>query len=664
MRKKKVVIHSNHSKSKSGFGRHTKALLTYLHKTGKYDLVEYCTGLNWNNDALKSMPWKAFGTLPDNNQEWQQILAGLNQQDQMIKQRDVAYGSHNIDRLMKQEKPDVYIGIEDIWAFNGYFDRKWWNKVHSVVHTTLDSLPILPDAISAADKIKNYFVWASFAETAMHQMGHKHVRTIHGALEPEKFFRLGDKDRAALREKNKIPPDAFIIGYVFRNQLRKSVVKLLQGFKEFCDQNPESKAYLLLHTHWSEGWNIPERIKEIGLDPSRVLTTYVCRNCKQYEVKPFALTPEEYKKPRIDVNKGQNQACPHCGSKNGQITANVTDGVTEEQLNEVYNLMDVYCHPFTSGGQEIPIQEAKLTELITLVTNYSCGEDWVTPESGGFPLEWEEYREPGTEFIKASTFASSIAKQLKKVWHMKPDKRRQLGQTARDYVKKKCDIEVIGKAFEEIIDAAPLLDWDFDFTEPPKNPDYVPPAIEDNKEWLKDLYRNVLLMYVKDDDEGLLYWMKELEEKKRDRANVHAYFRGVAQKLNSDANKVDFGDLFDKNDKKRALFLIKESIGDCFMVSSLFQSFKEQYPEYDLYVGVDPKFADVFLGNPYVHKIIAYHPAMESELAMIGQGTAPSYVHAYFHPAIGTQRQLDYLSNDRIAYDLRGSELQPKEKTS
>ena len=70
--------------------------------------------------------------------------------------------------------------------------------------------------------------------------------------------------------------------------------------------------------------------------------------------------------------------------------------------------MDVYCHPFTSGGQEIPVQEAKLTELITLVTNYSCGEDNCTVESGGLPLEWSEYREPGTQFIKASTKPLSI----------------------------------------------------------------------------------------------------------------------------------------------------------------------------------------------------------------------------------------------------------------
>ncbi len=657
MRKKKVLIHSNHSKSKSGFGRHTKSLLTYLHKTGKYDLVEYCTGLNWSNEALKNMPWKAFGTLPDSNQEWQHILQGLNQQDQQIKQRDVSYGSQYIDKLVKQEKPDVYIGIEDIWAFNGYFDKKWWNKVHSVVHTTLDSLPILPDAVSAADKIKNYYVWAKFAETAMHSMGHKHVSTIHGALESDKFFRLPNSDRAALRKANKIPENAFVIGFVFRNQLRKSVVKMLQGFKAFCEQNPECNAYLLLHTHWSEGWNIPERIKELGIDPSRVLTTYVCRNCKNYEVKPFALKPEDYAKPHIDINRGQNQPCPHCGSKNGQITTNPTDGVTEEQLNEVYNLMDVYCHPFTSGGQEIPVQEAKLTELITLVTNYSCGEEYCTSESGGFPLEWEEYREPGTEFIKASTFASSIAKQLKKVWKMKLPDRLSMGTTAREFVLRECEISVIGKKFEDIIDSAPLVEWDFDFKEPLKNPDYIAPPTEDDREWLKDIYKNILLMYVKDDDEGLLYWMKELKEGKRNRDGVLQYFRGKAQQLNAETNKIDFGDLFDKTDKKRILFVIKESFGDCFIVTSLFESLKEQYPDLDIYVGVDPKFAEMFLGNPYVHKIIAYHPAMESELAMIGQGKTKGYVRVYMNPAVGSQRQLFYLSNDNIAIDVRSEKL-------
>ena len=93
MRKKTVLIHSNHSKSKSGFGRHTKELLTYLHKTGKYNLVEYCTGLTLGDESLSKMPWKAHGVLPDSNEEWTKALQGLNPQEQEIRKRDIAYGA-------------------------------------------------------------------------------------------------------------------------------------------------------------------------------------------------------------------------------------------------------------------------------------------------------------------------------------------------------------------------------------------------------------------------------------------------------------------------------------------------------------------------------------------------------------------------------------------
>ena len=99
-------------------------------------------------------------------------------------------------------------------------------------------------------------------------------------------------------------------------------------------------------------------------------------------------------------------------------TVSVGKGVTESQLNEVYNLMDVYCHPFTSGGQEIPIQEAKLTELITLVTNYSCGEEMCEPEANSLALEWDEYRKSEPTLKKLTH--ESISKKLEEVYKMSP----------------------------------------------------------------------------------------------------------------------------------------------------------------------------------------------------------------------------------------------------
>ena len=125
--------------------------------------------------------------------------------------------------------------------------------------------------------------------------------------------------------------------------------------------------------------------------------------------------------------------------------------------------MDVYCHPFTSGGMEIPIFEAKMTELITLVTNYSCGEDSSTLESGSFSLDWAEYREPGTQFIKASTYPSSIAKQLKKVWQMNDKKRAEIGKKAKQWTIDNYSTEAVGKKLESILDNMPEVDYDFDW---------------------------------------------------------------------------------------------------------------------------------------------------------------------------------------------------------
>src|SRR4051812_39917868 len=230
-RKKRILWHSNACISKTGFGRHSKAILTYLFKIGKYELFEYGTGLNWSNPETQRMPWQARGVLPDNQQEVAYLMKD-GQMDQGLA-RLVHYGSQNIDRAIKEFKPDIYIGIEDIWSFTGYWDRKWWNKINPIIHTTLDSLPILPQAVDAAPKIKNYYVWAKFAEDALHELGHTHVKTLHGAIDTTLFYNLGELKRKELRNKQNLPSDTLIIGFVFRNQLRKSVPQLLDGFKIF-----------------------------------------------------------------------------------------------------------------------------------------------------------------------------------------------------------------------------------------------------------------------------------------------------------------------------------------------------------------------------------------------------------------------------------------------
>ena len=621
MKKKTVLIHSNFTRAFTGFGKNKKNIMRYLYDTGKYNLIELANGIEWEAPSTKLLPWTCRGSLPR-----PQEMQGLTTEQQ----REQGYGSKLVDRAIKEFKPDVYIGMEDIWAFNGYHTKPWWNKVNTMIWTTLDSLPILPQAIEYAPKIKNYYVWASFAEKAMNELGYNNVKTLRGSLDKNNFYKLSDDKRDALRKNNGLS-DEFIVGFVFRNQLRKSVPNILEGFKQFKEANPTSKARLLLHTHWSEGWDIQRLLKEKGIDHSDILTTYVCNKCGTYHISPF---------------KGQEHKCSSCGTEKSVNTTNTGRGVSDAQLNEVYNLMDVYCHPFTSGGQEIPIQEAKLTELITLVTNYSCGEDCCTEESGGLPLDWTEYREPGTQFIKASTSPESISSQLSKVHAMTEQERDDWGKKSRQWTVDNFSIEVIGKQLEDIIDEMPPVEYDYETSHMEFNPDYQPTGnYASNEEFIIDIYKNILKDDVDQNSQGFKHWMTKLQQG-QSYQEVLNYFKHVAVREKQKSQIPSMESLLAKEGKaKKIAIVIPQSEVDVLLINSLLKNFKSQYKKHDLYVFTNPQYYPYIDDNPAVYKLMPYNPSIENQLVMEGCNDHGGYFDMTFYPHATTQKSLCYLHN-------------------
>ncbi len=632
---KKILFHSNHSKAFTGFGKNCKNILCYLYSTGKYEIIEACNGMSRSHPSLAKMPWKCVGTLPDDKLKLQQI----NKEPSLA--RSAGYGSETIDELIKEFKPDVYIGAEDIWGFDNYWKRKWWNKINCMVWTTLDSEPILPMAVSAAPFIKNFYVWASFAERGLKELGHSHVKTLRGSVDSKNFFKIEQDLKLELRRGFSIQDESFLVGFVFRNQLRKSVPNLLDGFSSFIKNNPSSNGKLLLHTHWGEGWDIPRLIKEKKIDNKRILTTYFCSSCKQYEIKPFT---------------GQEKDCRHCGSEKTQNTTNVQSGVSEKQLNEIYNLLDVYCHPFTSGGQEIPIQEAKLVELITLVTNYSCGEDTSSIETGSLPLDWAEYREPGTQFIKASTLPSSISENLEKVFKMTPKEKSKMGKTGRRFVLDNFSCDVVGSNLEEIINSMPETSWDFDFTEKERNPDYTPIDIESDKDWLIDIYKNILMVDIDvDTDDGYKYWIKEISKGKT-RPEILSYFKSVANKENSDFFKKSnlLKALGTEGANNRIAIVCPFEASGVLLINSLIDNLKSLYPNHNIYIITQPKFFDLIEDNPSVYRTIEYSKDLDSLFFLEGRGEHEGYFDIAFFPQLGTHNSINYTHNGK---DLNQFEL-------
>jgi len=624
MKKKKILIHSNFCKVFTGFGKHTKNLLSYLYKTGKYELVELSNGFGWNDPQVKSTPWESYGSLPEDPAHQKAIM------NDESRKNAAGYGSEMIDYAIKTIQPDIYLGIEDIWAFRGFFDKPWWNKLNCIIHTTLDSLPILPDAIEAAPKIKNYFVWASFAEKALNKLGHNHVKSIKGSVDTSNFFKLKENERSNLRKKFNLSDD-FIIGFVFRNQLRKSAPNLLDGFKLFKQQNPDLKTKLLLHTHWGEGWNIQQLIQEKSIDPKDILTTYFCNNCYSYEIKPFL---------------GRNIPCRFCNSPNTCDTTNVKFGVNEQQLNEIYNLMDVYCHPFTSGGQELPIQEAKLTELITLVTNYSCGEDSCSEESGGLPLEWSEYREPGTQFIKATTSPISISDQLNKVYKMDVEEKTKMQKKSRQYVIDNYSIEKIGKMFENLFDTLPEIDREKIFSD--QNEKYINFKFQPNnnltdKDWIESLYENMLGTT---DPHGVGHWMHRLKTDLNRETVLNEFKKASLQKQQEKEISDTLKRLKEDNKTKKIAYIEPSGAENVLIASSILPSIKKLYPDHEIYFFTQGQYKDLINSHDCVKETISYLPMFDDILSLEGKGSDDGCFEIVFSPYL-TFRNNNFSRNDK-----------------
>lgn len=642
MRKKKVLFVSNYPAMKTGFGGFVREILDFLYRKDAYELAVLGAGVPFKGhpDFIR-FPYQCYGTIPAHLPEEMQRM----QQDPAYA-RDVNYGRWAIDEVLKEFKPDLVIFSEDSWQTSPWFEsKKWWNKIPTIIHTTIDSEPLLEDAIKLAKGTNYFYTWSDFAPPLFHKKGSTHVKALHGTIDTKTYCKLSSEIKKQLRQKHNISPTDFIVGMVFRNQTRKQVHSLIEGHVEFQKNNPQVKSKLLLVTSLEEGWRISKLAEERGANKDDILYVYKCRKTQNYFILP---------------DKGQGIDNPVTEDTGCLFTTNITDGITNEQLNEVYNLMDCYAHVFNSGGMERPIFEAKLCELPTLVTNYSCGEDLCIPNIGTFALEYSTSLEFGTEFIKANTYPSSIAKQLKKVVNLDNREKSEQCKNGRKWVIENYSIESVGNKFAELIDSIPEYTGQWNFWESRvANLNAEPTKPIGNARDLVDFaYRDILNWHPDEIDlerEDLKQWVKNLEGGMPPQQFLEVIRKAGAEhnaKLPNNITPEKY--LRDLGVKENAVLVVfKESGGDVVLITSLFRSLREQYPNNQLVVSVEPRFAELLLGNLNIDLVIPFQSWMDQQLILQGIGANKPLVFKSLHLRAGTQQNLDYLGADKINLNLK-----------
>lgn len=637
MRKKRLLFLTDYAGAFTGFGKQCKLLLSYLYNTNKYEILNAAQGTPKNGAHNDKFPWKTVGVLPDDPNQIQQI----NQDPNLA--RNAAYGALEITSIVKEFKPDVIFAINDTWGSQFVTDFSFFKKIPTVCWNTFDSLPLLPDTIQKAPDIKHYWTWSDFARKELHKHNFTHVQNQYPLVNTKSFYKLSDSKISEIKSRFGLPEDAFIIGFVFRNQLRKLINTQIEAYALFKKHNPEIKnTFLYTHTHYGEGWDIHRLCQQYGVDPREVLCTYVCKETRQYFIAPF---------------HGQDIENPLTKQKT-LVTANVAHGVTDDQLNEIYNIFSLYSHPATSGACELPCVEAALTEKIITTAAYSFGEDIIENNKGSIPIKFTFYTEHGTQFLKSQPSAYELSKIFKKVYEMKPAAKRQMEIDSRKWAVDNYSIETNGKKIEEFIDNQEILNQDsFEFSDENKsqaNPSAViPENNSDSKEWVKSLYKLILNVDISDEDEGLLHWLQKIEQNVP-KEQIENYFRQVGTQELQKNKEIKFEELLDQNDIGRVIYVMPESAGDIFLSTALFKSIKDRYPKFSLYVATKPQYKDILDGNPYVHKWIEYNPIMDNLLWLEGNSKHDGYFNVAYLPYSCTQRMLNYLHNgiDKIDFNL------------
>jgi glycosyltransferase involved in cell wall biosynthesis len=180
-------------------------------------------------------------------------------------------------------------------------------------------------------KVNMPIAMSLFAQKQVKDYYNINVEYIPHAVDTNIFYPLSDEEKFKLKMKYGLY-EKFVVGSVFRNQGRKMsdrIIKTLYAFKQFAKDRND--VILFLHTDAEDSaavFNIQQLIQRYNLE-NRVLFT----GMKFY------------------------------------------NSFTYKQLNEIYNLMDVFLLTTSGEGFGIPIIEAMACGVPPIVTDYTT-----TPE--------------------------------------------------------------------------------------------------------------------------------------------------------------------------------------------------------------------------------------------------------------------------------------------
>lgn len=254
-------------------------------------------------------------------------------------------GEERLPKLIYRLQPDIVIILQDPWNIRGYM-REIEEQLASEIDTPR---PVMIGwlAVDAKNQISgkqcnqldHVVTWTRFGIDELRSGGYTGPHSIIGLGTDTSIYHPIDRIEArnhllsdgSMILPTEIPRDAYIVGVVGRNQVRKRLDLALEYFAEWTKSKGIDNAYLYLHVGPTG---------ETGCDIKAL--------CRYYGIKVVVSSPP------------------------------VSHAFSVDDMRAVYNSFDLFWSMSQAEGFNLPALEAMACGIPTLLPDYA-GHEWAKP---------------------------------------------------------------------------------------------------------------------------------------------------------------------------------------------------------------------------------------------------------------------------------------------
>ncbi len=316
------------------------------------------------------------------------------------------YASDLIMPLIKKYKPDIFGVLLDTFMLYPWFLNLDFSPAKSIFYFPSDGGGGMPlGCENILRKVNCPVAMARFGMRQVKQFYNIDTKYIPHAVDTKIYYPLSQAERNNIKAKYGLQ-DKFVVGVVARNQGRKMLDRTIKTFSMFSKTHPN--AVLFLHT-----------------DPYDVAA-------------PFDIV----------------QLINRYNLQNRVMFSGMTffNGFDYKQMNEVYNLMDVFFLSTSGEGFGVPIIEAMACEIPVVATDYTTTPELLVEDGEcGLPVPISSEL-TGSWNVERAIMDDNAAVEKLDILYQDKELRERLGKMGRQKVMSLYNWDKVGADWNKLME--------------------------------------------------------------------------------------------------------------------------------------------------------------------------------------------------------------------